>query len=172
MSAPTPDAPPTPAPDAPEGNPPADGAPEPSDLGDAGKKAIDAMKAERDTERRERARLAKELQEFKDRDLSELDRAKKAAEESAAELAEIRRQNTLLAKGIPADLIPPANASADDLAAYADRLLDWRNAGVQVPAGPPQPRPDRAQGAQPQDPGLSEDAEYAQYAAKYFTNNR
>lgn len=134
-------------------------------LGDAGKKAIDRMKAERDTERSERAKLVRELQEFKDRDLSELDRAKKQAADNAAELAEIRRQNAFLSKGVPLDLIPPADSSPEAFSAYAEALLAWK--GVPVPAVVvvPQPRPDQSQGAQPVDASAADLAAYEQVKA-------
>jgi hypothetical protein len=73
----------------------------------------------------------KRLKEFEDRDLTELQRAQKAAQESAAQLADVQRQNALLAKGIPADLTPPAaDAPADAWSAYADQLISWRSTGT------------------------------------------
>jgi len=117
------------------------------------------------------AGAAIELQEYKDRELSELERSQKAASASAAELADLRRQNTLLAKGIPLDLIPPANASGDELMAYADRLLEWRGTPVAAPvvSGP---RPDLSQGARPLDATATEEAQYLSARAQLIPNRR
>lgn len=112
---------------------------------------------------------AKRLQDRDDADLSEIDRVKKQAGETAAQLAELQRQNALLSKGIPADLAPPAHdAPADAWATYADQLLAWRGT-VPTPSGP---RPDPTQGARPLDAQASKDAEFAAYQAEFFNPNR
>jgi hypothetical protein len=104
---------------------------------------------------------ASKLKEIEDRDLSELQRAQKAAQDASQQLAELQRQNTMLAKGIPQDLIPPVDASAEQLGEYADRLLAWRGSAAAPPV--PQPKPDQGQGARPLDVKVAEDAEYAAY---------
>lgn len=112
---------------------------------------------------------AKRLQDRDDADLSEIDRVKKQAGETAAQLAELQRQNALLSKGIPADLAPPAHdAPADAWATYADQLLAWRGTAP-APSGP---RPDPTQGARPLDAQASKDAEFAAYQAEFFNPNR
>lgn len=130
----------------------------------------------RETEKKA-ATNAKRLREIEERDMSELDLAKKQAAETAAELAEIRRQNVLLSKGISADLTPPPPAAGpDDWAAYADRLLAWRGTiPSAAPTALPQPRPDRSQGATPIDGAAAEEAAYQAIAGlnwPHMTNNR
>lgn len=183
MTAPSAVAPSTPP--APEGGatpphpvqPPAP--PEVAGLGDAGKQAIDAMKAERNAAKAERDALQRELQEIKDRDLSELDRAKKQAADTAAELESLRRttlqQQVALTKGIPADLVSSLNGSTvDELAAHADRLLAWRNQSTPPtgPSAPLQPRPDLSQGATPVPPAAATEAELAQHMQYLRPNHR
>jgi len=99
---PAPDPAADPADPDPEPDPPADPAdpepePEPEGadkLGDAGKKALDKMKAEKAAakkeaadERRKAAALAKKVQEYEDRDKSEADRLTEQAERSAKQAA-------------------------------------------------------------------------------------
>lgn len=165
MTAPTPDAPPVA--DAPEGNPPAADAATadaPDALGDPGKRAIDRMKAERDAANAEKTRLTRELQEIKDRDLSELDRAKKSAAETAAELAEIKRQHAYLTRGVP---VPPADTSPDAIATFVEQLMAWKGTGTASAAtAPVNPKPDKSQGAQPADASAAEVAAYEQIKAQ------
>jgi len=127
----------------------------------------------REWEKRAKANAdaAKELQRIKDGELSELERAKKERDQQASELADLRRQNALLAKGIPADLTPPSvDASPDEWGDYADRLNNWRSTAVSTVV--PQPKPDIGQGARQVDTKTQEDAEYAEYEKAFFTNNR
>lgn len=92
-----------------------------SELGDAGKKALDAMKAERDKARREareNSEAAKRLKEIEDANASDLEKAVKAArEEGRAEV-----QSTANARLI--------NAEARALAAEAK----FRNPGLAIKA--------------------------------------
>lgn len=72
---------------------------EQTDVGDQGKRAIDAMKAERNAAKAEAAAVRKELaahqaklQEMADRDLTELQRAQKAAADADARIKDITAQ--------------------------------------------------------------------------------
>jgi hypothetical protein len=118
------------------------------------------------------ADAAKELQTIKDRDLSELQRAQKAADEAAAQLAALQRQNALLAKGIPGDLTPPnQTAGPEEWAGYADRLLAWRG---NPPAPAPVPlRPDPSQGPRPPESDQAvADVQYANAMAQLKPSRR
>lgn len=115
----------SPAADAPKTTAPATG--EPDGLGDAGKRAIDAMKAERDTARREAAEAKRQLAELADAGKSEHERAiAEAKKAGAAEVLErvhgqVRRSEVraaLLAAGV--------NASLIDLASRADQFASLK----------------------------------------------
>lgn len=110
------------------------------------------------------ADAAKELQTIKDRDLSELDRAKKSAAETAAELAEIKRQHAYLTRGVP---VPPADTSPDAIAVFVEQLMAWKGTGTASAAtAPVNPKPDKSQGAQPADASAAEVAAYEQIKAQ------
>jgi len=120
-------------------------APESQELGDGGKKALQAERDARKTAERTAAELTAKLKQFEDANLSELERTKKAAEESAAELAKLRTENVrnkvALDKGIPADLVEFLTGDTEgDIAAKADLLLARLNT-------PGTPKPDPSQGA-------------------------
>jgi len=128
---------------------------DPQELGDGGKKALQAERDARKTAERTAAELAAKLKSFEDANLSELERSKKAAEESAAELAKLRtlnvRNTVALAKGVPADLIEFLTGdSEEDVAAKADLLMSRLNA-------PGTPKPDPSQGAKVPDYALNGD---------------
>jgi hypothetical protein len=118
------------------------------------------------------AEAAKELQKIKDGELTELQRAQREATDAANELAAMRRENALLTKGVPANLLPPRDASPDQLSSWADDLLAWRGAAAAAPAAPAQPRPDASQGARPLEPSAAADAEWAQYQTHLFPQHR
>ncbi|MFJ8474208.1 hypothetical protein [Kitasatospora sp. NPDC094011] len=146
-------------------------------LGDAGKKALDAMKAERATakaeaaEQRKRAEeLAAKVSEFEDRDRTDLEKATAAAEQAS------KRAEAATARAVRAEvkaLAAAAFADADDAAAflnlakYTDTVGDIDTGAIQAdltallerkphlarPAdGPRGPRPDPSQGARPPAP--------------------
>ena len=115
------------------------------DLGDAGQKAIKAERDARKTAERAVTELAAKLKSFEDANLSELERTKKAAEESAAELTALRIENVrnrvALAKGVPADLIEFLTGSTEDeVTAKADVLMSRLGSSGT-------PKPDPSQGA-------------------------
>lgn len=118
---------------------------ESQELGDGGKKAIQAERDARKVAERTVADLAAKLKSFEDANLSELERTKKAAEESATELAALRTENVrnkvALDKGVPADLVEFLTGDTEgDIAAKADLLLARLNT-------PGTPKPDPSQGA-------------------------
>ena len=120
-------------------------APENQELGDGGKKALQAERDARKAAERTAAEYAAKLKEFEDANLSELERVKKAAEESAAELSRLRTENVrnkvALDKGVPADLVEFLSGDTEgDIAAKADLLLARLNT-------PGTPKPDPSQGA-------------------------
>lgn len=126
---------------------------------------------EQESRAKSNAEAATELQKIKERDLTELQVAQKRADDADKRAAQLERtslqQQVALEKGIPADLVGSLNGStADELAAHADRLLAWRGSATPPPI--PQPQPDMGQGARPADTQAQQDAEYAEYQAKYF----
>lgn len=128
-------------------------------LGDAGKKALDAMKAERNKAAREAADLRSKLQEFEDRNKTEAERlAEKAStSESRASEAEARatRLEVILDK-LPADATVDdvkrlvtlskrlVGSTREELEADADELL-----GTFKTSGPSRPSGDIGQGPRP-----------------------
>ena len=118
---------------------------ETQELGDAGKKAIQAEREARKAAEKANAELAAKLKEFEDSKLSELERAQKEAAENAAELARLRTENVrskvAIDKGVPADLIEFLTGDTEgDIAAKADLLMARLNT-------PGTPKPDPSQGA-------------------------
>jgi len=120
-----------------------------------------AMAREQERRAKANAEAAKRLQEIEDRDLSELQKAQRAAEQATSRLAEIEqttiRQRVALEKGVPAALVGRLmGATEDELAADADALLALIKA-------PTSPRPDPGQGARPTSPTAEADAEYERF---------
>lgn len=112
-------------------------------LGDSGKKALDAERAARKAAEKSAAALKARLDEIEQANLTELEKAQKAATDAQAELAEVTRQNIInrvaLAKGVPADLTEfLAGETEDEVAAKADLLMSRLTA-------PTTPRPDPSQ---------------------------
>jgi hypothetical protein len=139
-------------------------------LGAPGQRAYERIKEKLAAEKAQTADLMKRLQAIEDEKLTETERLRKQATEAATHLADLQRQNALLAKGIPAELRPPSNdATPEQWAEYADQLLEWRGVAAAAPAGPAGPRPDPAQGPRPVDTQSSKDALYEQYEREMFT---
>lgn len=133
------------------------------DLGDAGKKAIQAEREARKLAEKSATELAAKLKAFEDANLSEIERTKKAAEESAAELAALKQENirksVALAKGVPAELIDfLTGGTEEEVSAKADLLMSKLNT-------PTTPKPDRSQGATGSTPKLSTAEQFAQQMA-------
>ena len=128
---------------------------DPQELGDGGKKALSAERDARKAAERTAAELTTRLKQFEDANLSELERTKKAAEESAAELAKLRSENVrnkvAIDKGVPADLVEFLTGDTEgDIAAKADLLLARLNT-------PGTPKPDPSQGAKGEATALNGD---------------
>jgi hypothetical protein len=167
----------------PEGDP-ADSEHEPESegadkLGDAGKKALDRMKAERAAAKKEAAEakkradeLARKVADFEDRDKSELEKATTKAERFAEQAAKATKRAVLAeVRAAAAEFADPEDAAAFlDLSSYTsddgeidteaisadlDALLDrkphLRRAAAEPPKRPA-PKPDPSQGARPTEP--------------------
>ncbi|MFF4536550.1 hypothetical protein [Streptomyces aureus] len=172
---------PEPAPE-PDGDPDPEPDPEPEGadkLGDAGKKALDKMKADRAeakrlaaAEKRRADDLARKVAEFEDRDKSELEKATTKAErlEAAAAKATARAVKAEV-KAAAAEFADPEDAAAfldlstytsddgeidteaisADLEALLERKPHLRKAAASEPKRPA-PKPDPGQGARPAEP--------------------
>ncbi|MEV5347194.1 hypothetical protein [Streptomyces achromogenes] len=164
----------------PEADPEPEPDPEGADaLGDAGKKALEAMKRERAEAKRQAAEARKRaeaaerrVQEFEDRDKSELERATAKAERlEAAARAATNRAVRAEVRAAAAEFADPDDAAAFlDLSRYAadtgeidteaisadlsdllERKPHLRKAAPE-PAKKPAPRPDPSQGPRPTEP--------------------
>lgn len=134
-------------------------APETPDLGDAGKKAIQSEREARKVADKRADDLAAELKAIKDAQLSDVERAKQSAAESAQELAALReeatRKTVALDKGVPADLVQFLTGSTEEeMAAKADILIARINA-------PKTPKADPSQGPAGSTPKLSTAQQFA-----------
>lgn len=132
---------------------------EPGDLGDAGKKALDAERKRATAAEREAKALKARLDQIEAANLSDLDKAKKAAADAEARLAEYEmttlRQRVALSKGLPADLVDRLRGTTEDeLAADADALLALVKA-------PTTPKPDPSQGARGGSPSTTTADQFA-----------
>lgn len=100
-----------------------------AELGDGGKKAIEAEREARKIAEKRMRELEKSLKEYEDRDKTELQRANEraeAAERRAAEAEETARRNKVAAmKGVPASSL--TGKTEEELIASADELIAWRD---------------------------------------------
>lgn len=139
--------------------------PQDDTLGDSGVRALARIKSQRDelrttsaADRAERDALKAELQTFKDKNLSELELAKRDREAATAELLKLKgeaetyrlsdlRKQIALDKGVPAKLVDLLKgADEEEISSTADRLLEVlaTYGTTQVRQGL---RPDPSQGA-------------------------
>jgi len=111
-----------------------------------GETGLSALKAEREA----RAAAEKRLKEFEDRDKTEAEKSAErlaAAEKRAEELeARSTRAEVAATKSVPTALLAgPASGSAEDLAKFADALIQFRgdqgSNGLHVPNEGNSPRP-------------------------------
>jgi hypothetical protein len=159
------------APPAPQGDP----APQDPPLGPNGERALASERALRATAEREKAALQAQLDKIAEANLSELEKAQKAAQD-ASEAAATARTEALryrLAAAYGIDTKPgedEAPSDADTFLTGADEAsmtlqaqrYAARLAGVTPPA-PRTPAPDLSQGPRPSS-ASTEDAEFARYA--------
>lgn len=119
---------------------------ETANLGDAGKKALDRMKAERNEAKQQAATLQAQLDEFKRANESELDRAQREATEAKAE---VEKLPSLVADQLRDHLAEIHNISAEQRELYltsSDPSVLLKQAMGLVDRTPTGPRPDLTQG--------------------------
>lgn len=120
---------------------------DPVELGDGGKKALEAERKRANAFEKQLKQFQAAAQQAEADKLSDLEKAQNAAREAAAQLAEYQktaiRQKVALEKGVPANLVDRLRGDDEDsLSADADELLALLNK-------PTTPRPDPSQGAKP-----------------------
>ncbi len=165
------------------GAPAADG----DDLGEGGKRALDAVRSEKRAAERRAAAAEAELKKLRDADLSEQQRATQAAEEAKREAAESTaralRLEVALDKGLPKALaVRLVGSTQEELEADADSLkalLGHSGTGTNGDGqgGTPSPststsrvpRPDPSQGSKQTSPPSGRDAGLAE-ARRRFGN--
>lgn len=108
-------------------------------LGAGGIKALQAEREARETAEKAATEALARVKEFEDRDKSEEQKRQEEAERLRGEIAELTRAKTLAevanSAGVPAEILAgPKSGSAEDVAAYAAALSEWR--GTQEPAKP------------------------------------
>ena len=118
---------------------------DPVELGDGGKKALEAERRRANALDKQLKAILAEREEAETAKLSELEQAKRAATEAATRLAEYERttlrQKVALEKGLPASLVSRLQGDDEEsLSTDADALLALLNA-------PTSPKPDPSQGA-------------------------
>lgn len=133
----------TPVPPAPVEPP--QGEPAAKPLGPNGEKALADERAQRKAAEKQAADFKKRLDALEQANLTEVEKAQKAAQEAQTALADATRQNlrnkVALEKGVPPDLVDFLSGdSEDEIAAKADVLLKRIGA-------PTNPKPDLSQGA-------------------------
>lgn len=156
-------------PDPAKGDPDPDNKPNPDDLGDTGKKALDAeRKARRDAEKKAKD-LETRLKELEDKDKSEADKLRddlaNAQKSLATHEAKALRAEVAMAKGLtPAQARRLVGDSQEELEADADDILEnFPAAGGAKPPPPSQkPSPDLKGGTDPtEDPVETDPAKLA-----------
>lgn len=118
---------------------------DPVELGDGGKKALDAERKRAAAAEKSAKALQAQLDEIKQANLSDLERAQQAAAESAARLAEYEqttiRQRVALKESVPPELVDRLRGTTEEeYTADAQALMALVKA-------PTTPRPDPSQGA-------------------------
>lgn len=135
-------------------------------LGDAGKRALTAERDARKAAERELADARARLKEIEDANLSEIEKAKRDAEEARSELASLQLESTrsriALEKGVPSDLIEFITGdTAEEMAAKADVLV------ARLAPASTSPKPDRTQGTS----SVQQKATTADQFSEFFAAN-
>lgn len=137
-------------------------------LGDAGKKALQDERAQRKAAEKQAADFKKRLDALEQANLTEVEKAQKAAQDAQTQLADLTRQSlrnkVALEKGVPADLVGFLTGdSEDEIAAKADLLLKRINAPIN-------PKPDLSQGARGEAGGTGTPADqFAHFLRRQLT---
>lgn len=124
------------------------GNPDEAALGDAGKKALDAMKAERNEAKKQAAALQAQLDEIKAANMTDLERAQK---EAADAKAEVEKLPTMVADHLRGYLTGIHAISEEDSALYLtsnDPAVLLKQAAGIASRTTTTPKPDPTQGAQ------------------------
>jgi hypothetical protein len=177
-----------PADPAPSADPPADPAPDPDPaLGDAGKQAIDRMKAERNAAAKELKAAQAKLKEFEDRDKTEAEKlaARAEAAEKLAQAATARavqaevkaladafadRDDAVLNLGDLSRFVKDGDVDVDAIAAELGKVLERKpHLGKAAASRNPAPDPSQGRGGAngPTDYRNADPAEFAAELAKY-----
>jgi hypothetical protein len=113
-----------------------------ADLGEGGKRAIDAEREARRQAEKQLREVKAALKSYEDRDKTELELLREraeTAEQRAIEAEQERlRQKVASEKGVPANRL--AGTTEDELMAAADELIAWRDHSK--PPAPPAKRPE------------------------------
>lgn len=161
MSEQTTETPATPPATEPQGDPATE------QLGDGGKKALQDERAQRKAAERQAAEFKKRLDALEQANLSEVEKAQKAAQDAQTQLAELTRlslrNKVALEKGVPADLVDFLTGDTEDeIAAKADLLLKRISA-------PTTPKPDLSQGARGETAGGTPADQFAAFLRRQLT---
>jgi hypothetical protein len=152
--------PPAATPEQPQGEPA-------TELGPNGTKALAEERKQRRLAEKTAADFKARLDALEQANLSEVDKAKKAAQDAQAQLTELTKQNlrnkVALQKGVPADLVEFLSGdSEDEITEKADLLLKRLNA-------PTSPKSDPSQGARGESAGGTPADQFATFLRRQLT---
>lgn len=154
----------TPADGADPGADPNSGTDGAEELGDAGKKALDAMREERNAVRAELADVRARLREYEDRDKTEAQRLQEATEDALGRAAraehELWRERAARRHGLDDELVGYLHGETEDELDTAAKTL-----AAKITAGAEQrrrgPRPDPTRGREPASSGGTVEQQFA-----------
>lgn len=134
---------------------------DPAGLGEGGKRALEAERAARKAAEKSAADLKARLDAIEQANLTELEKAQRAAKDAQDQLEAVTRQNLVnaaaLAKGLPADLVGfITGATEEEVNSQIDTLM----ARVSAPSTP---APDPTQGPKGDSPSGSTGERFASF---------